>query len=1000
MRRMSDASDRTSKSETRSPVWPILGGSPAHRAEAAGERRDAFRQGGDFGTGGRFRNRPYILSLMPRISHVLPMLALCAAPLTAQVTSRDTLPPRAYYRLAALTRQVDSVAARMAEWKAWAAAEPTAAAPRLALAMLSRFDYRYADAAAWLDSARRVAVTPVWRTAVARERVGSMLNRGEFTGVRELLATVVADSAVLPAGEWAESRFVRLAYGRRTTGRMTLAGIDSVEAVTPPTDTILRARLACLRAVADRPRMLSHAETAIALATAANALFIRANCELVVGSLFSGAGEIPAALQWFIRSEATARRAHDDPTLAGALQWHGHTLRTVGFIRSSRVRLTEAIRVAQRIDDRNIEAWSLLSIAATARQIGDAVTMSNSLRRAMLLFEATGDRRGYEESLLEQAMAYMMIGDLAQAERAAMRSRTVGDSLGLPGMVLRSLYMQSDVAVRTGRLDEAGTLLDSADKVITVLGEPWRNQLTEHRGMLALRRGQTPDAIRLLETARRGYVNGGQDLYRYEIDAALALAWLRSGDSVRAERTLIDANRDLDAARDSLAESGLRKVLTAPDSWGGTNGNLDHVLAAFVKSPRWLPTVFAVTERSRSRSLMNGTLGSESTTDSVSTNDARRRVRATATVLSQVQRSLKPATALLVYAGGTASARTSLMVITKTTVRGITLAPLDSLDRDIVRWLALLESGETGAGAGRRVSEAVLGTALRGLPASIRRLVIVPQGPLYRVPFQALPLGRSVLGDRAVVTISPSVSLALAYAAEPRSVPARVLALGAGETDVTNAIPQMLEINVERAQRGNPLAPLLAAADEARAAAGWGTGSMALTGTDASEAALKRAARGTYSVLHAAAHALTSDQALGANYLILRADSTDDGYVSGGELAQLSAGRSMVVLSGCRTTGDFGSRGDAIDGLVAPLLARGVRTVVASHWAVSDRWTKVLMERFYQQLASGATTADAMNTAQMSLRRAGVPARFWAAFSVIGDGALTFAPTVTVNGGR
>ena len=107
----------------------------------------------------------------------------------------------------------------------------------------------------------------------------------------------------------------------------------------------------------------------------------------------------------------------------------------------------------------------------------------------------------------------------------------------------------------------------------------------------------------------------------------------------------------------------------------------------------------------------------------------------------------------------------------------------------------------------------------------------------------------------------------------------------------------------------------------------------------------------------------------------------------------------VVVLSGCRTTGDFGSRGDAIDGLVAPLLARGVRTVVASHWAVSDRWTKVLMERFYQNLARGVTTSEAMNDAQTSLRRQGVPARFWAAFSVIGDGALTFT-TGPVSGGR
>ena len=60
---------------------------------------------------------------------------------------------------------------------------------------------------------------------------------------------------------------------------------------------------------------------------------------------------------------------------------------------------------------------------------------------------------------------------------------------------------------------------------------------------------------------------------------------------------------------------------------------------------------------------------------------------------------------------------------------------------------------------------------------------------------------------------------------------------------------------------------------------------------------------------------------------------------------------------------------------------------------MSDHWTKVLMERFYQNLARGLTVSEAMNTAQTSLRRDGVPARFWAAFSVIGDGALTFERT-------
>ena len=928
------------------------------------------------------------------------MTALSVSVSAQQVHRLDSLPPRAFWALAMRAKGEDSVAAKEAEWRAWASAAPQSTAPRLALAMLSRFDARYGDGFAWLDSANRVATTPIWRSAVARERVGALLLRGEFSTVPALMESMRGDTVGLPTAERAELRYLQMAYGRTVKHTATLSDLDSIAALATPSDTSMLVRLGCVRATLDRPRMLEHATRAIALARAARLGWLAANCEQNVGTQYYNIGEMGSAIAWFVKAEGTAREWHSDPTLAASLQYHGAALRTLGYVFVARKQLTAAIRVAQRIDDRNVEAWSLLNVAGTARLIGDASTTASALRRAEVLFQLTGDVSGYENSLLEKSLVQLMLGDYQGAMRIAIRGRAFADSLHDMRMAVRSLYVQGDVNMRMNQLDDASKHLDEAESIIrTSVGPLWLTQLQEYRGLLALRRGDNASAIATLTQVSNEYARQ-QDLSRYSVNGALALAQLRVGDSVLAARTLIEANRELDAVRDTMAEGGLRRLVMPPSVWGGTNGSIDEVLAAFVRSPKWLPTVFAVTERSRSRALLNGMIGAESTNDSVAATEARRRVRASAAVLSEVQRALKPTTALLVYAGGAANARTSLMVITTTTARGITLAPLDSLDRDIVRWLALLESGESGLGAGRQVASAVLGTALRGLPPTIKRLVIVPQGALYRLPFQALPLGTGVLGDRAVVTISPSVSLALAYAAEPRSVPARVLALGAGDTEIVNQLPQSLDLNIERSDRGNPLAPLRAAADEARAAANWGRGSMALTGVDASEAALKREAQGAFTVLHAAAHALTSDQTLGANYLILRPDANDDGYVSGGELAELTSRLAMVVLSGCRTTGDFGSRGDAIDGLVAPLLARGVRTVVASHWAVSDQWTKVLMERFYQNLARGQTTAEAMNEAQMSLRRQGVPARFWAAFSVIGDGALTFESTTANSGGH
>ena len=916
------------------------------------------------------------------------------APAPSAFRTLDTLPPRALPVLALRAKSTDRVAAQEAEWRLWATASPASPAPRLALAQLVRLDLRYDEGLAWADSAARLANVVVWRSAVARERLASRLVRGEFVGTEAMVRALVADTAGLPSGELAEVLYLQAAHLRRMTRRMTFGSIDTIASHMAPSDSSMRARLHCLRAVADPRRAVQHADTAIRLALAIGLPSIAANCELTVATLLVGAFDMIGADSWFDRADSTSRAAHDDPTLAATLQWRGYQQRTLGYVQRSRRWYTEAIRVSQRSNDRNVEAWALLGVATAARDVGDESAASSALARAATLFDATGDKLGALNARIERSRVRVQMRDLDGAELIALDAMREADSVSYVDASLRVRYVLSDVEFRRGRLAECAKYLDEAARYVERLGVPLRAQLQQYRGLLALRRGDARLASEILTTTRAAFARA-QDLALYTLDGSLALAFLYAGDSVRSAEMLDESSRRLDAVRDTLAAAGLRKVIGSIDSWGGTEGNIDQAMAAFVTSPTWLPTVFTVTERTRARALLTGAFADESETSASEIRDARQRVRANSTVLSEVQRTLKENTALLIYAGGRGRARTSMMLVTRNSARGFTLAPLDSLDGDIVRWLALLESGESGVGAGRRVAQSVLGTALRTLPSGIRRLVVVPHGPLYRVPFQALPLGSGVLGDRVVVTVSPSVSLAMAYAVDQRSIPARVLAMGGGDTQVQSAVPSSLELTVERTSRSDPLIPLPSAGDEARAAAAWAPGSLALTGADASETALKRAARGGYTVLHAAAHALTSDQALGANYLILRADSVEDGYVSGGELASMSRGMSMIVLSGCRTTGDFGSRGDAIDGLVAPLLARGVRTVLASHWAVSDRWTKVLMERFYQRLAAGATTSDAMNDAQTSLRRSGVPARFWAAFSVIGDGALTFNPTTT-----
>ena len=84
-------------------------------------------------------------------------------------------------------------------------------------------------------------------------------------------------------------------------------------------------------------------------------------------------------------------------------------------------------------------------------------------------------------------------------------------------------------------------------------------------------------------------------------------------------------------------------------------------------------------------------------------------------------------------------------------------APVD-LDTQVAAFTGLLRARDAAAGmwtdAARQLGKTLLGVAVAGLPPEIERLVIVSDGVLHRVPFEALPVdegsGRSVTASRSV----------------------------------------------------------------------------------------------------------------------------------------------------------------------------------------------------------------------------------------------------------
>lgn len=114
-----------------------------------------------------------------------------------------------------------------------------------------------------------------------------------------------------------------------------------------------------------------------------------------------------------------------------------------------------------------------------------------------------------------------------------------------------------------------------------------------------------------------------------------------------------------------------------------------------------------------------------------------------------------------------------------------------------------------------------------------------------------------------------------------------------------------------------------------------------------------------------------------------------DPFVRASEIANRRTHARLVVLSACESALGRATMAEGVLGIASSFVSAGSRAVVGSLWEVDDRTTAELMERFYRELANGKTTAAALQSARLAMRREHPAPFFWAGFVVIGDGDLT-----------
>lgn len=289
-----------------------------------------------------------------------------------------------------------------------------------------------------------------------------------------------------------------------------------------------------------------------------------------------------------------------------------------------------------------------------------------------------------------------------------------------------------------------------------------------------------------------------------------------------------------------------------------------------------------------------------------------------------------------------------------------------------------------------RLYDELLSTAMRDLPARIARLIVIPDGTLHHLPFDALRANRESppLGARYQLAVAPSATLWRHWRVKaPRTATRRALTLADPElafSPAANAPARNASL-----QRGLRLGRLPYARRESRALEHHLGNVEVLIGARASESGLKGRDLRQYDILHLAAHAISDETHPERSAVLLSAGAdNEDGLLQAREIEGLDLEGRIVVLSACRTVSGAVLSGEGVLSLARAFFEAGAHAVIGSRWPIRDQDAAWFFDVFYRRLGEGTSLSEALMQAKAEAIAAGRPAAAWASVVLLGDGDI------------
>lgn len=734
--------------------------------------------------------------------------------------------------------------------------------------------------------------------------------------------------------------------------------------------------------------------------------------------------KLDAALTAAKQGEAAAAEAGDTEIQCFNLQLAGSSLRDQGKLDEALVFYNRALDISKSTGYKKGEASTLRVMALVYRMTGDynraiplarqSLSIGRELRDPVL--EAKGlnilGALEYEDKQYGSAVEHFSAGLKVPSSDDVLRDQLLnglaGSYCGLKqyDRCIEINRQQLELALAAGhpnRVAEAyrvlceaqvlagafGDAYDSALKALTtlqssdhILFDEWGYHQTVGQRLRALKRDREAaiyfqQAITLVERLRQGLVPTEQaraasvaytkPLFDDMIDTQFGLDPSQSLQTVELSRAR--------AFLSILAESkiDLRQSLSSSDR--------DRETAIFtqisaIQKDLWRPNVTAAVRKQRNADLESA----ENDLERLHLEIRRSNPRLAGVQypkplgLKQIQQEvLKPDTTLIEYYLG--ETRSFVWVVSRGQSSSAVLPPAKEIATLAVAFrksltaqvssLTVRQAESESSRLSARLYEMLLKPVERSLVGS-QSLIIVPDGVLYYVPFEALQAAGSsrYLLERFPISYAPSAtSLAVLDQSSPPAQQKMLLAFG-------DPVYARSEASAQRgAERGPDLGALPYTRDEVLGIASlFPKGESAVyLGARANREAVKAEALDHYRYIHFATHGILDEAHPSRSGLALTASAGDGGVLQVDQITGLRIHADVVTLSACSTgLGELVS-GEGMLGLVRSFLYAGASSVAVSLWNVNDDATATLMKEFYGNLSRSVPPREALRRAKISL---------------------------------